>query len=203
LPSKYFTFSPPLSILNSFKCPSSCQNYFSNSRIFLEWHVGFLFEVKLLSIFLTYYFELQQSNQNSFQPAKELTIGYLLLLVVLADSGTISEHGASYYTPSSSPSTASPHSLVGAHLFRLHTPHRTPEESQEDSLDDSPRTSNDESPNSVTTGPHNATKPLQPCKICTLNPAKVCLQVPNLSKSIHLSLAINVLCSIIRVCLGH
>lgn len=204
MPCKYFTFIPPLSILKSFKCPSFYQNYFRNSWSFLEWHVGFLFHGKLLSRFLTYYFELQQSNrQNCLQPAIQWTIGDLLLLVVFADSGTISEHGASCYAPSSSPSTASPHSLVGAHLLRLPTPHRTPEESQEDSLDDSPHLSNDESPNSVTTGPHIAKKPLQPCKICTKNLAKVCLQVRNLSMSILLSFTINDPCSINLNCLGH
>lgn len=41
LPSKYFTFLPPPSILKSFKCPSSYLYYFRNSWSFLDWHVGF------------------------------------------------------------------------------------------------------------------------------------------------------------------
>lgn len=183
----------------SFILPKLLQKFLK----FPEWHVGFLFHGKELSWFLTYYFELQQSDQNCLQPTIQWTTVDLLLLVVLADSGTISEHGASCYAPSSSPSTASPQSLVGAHLLRLPRPHWTPEESQEDSLDDSPHLSNDESPNSVTTGPHIAKKPLQPCKICTNKPAKVYLQVPNLSMSIQLSFTINDLCSINLNCLGH
>ena len=113
-----------------------------------------------------------------------------------ADSGTISEHGASCYAPSSSPSTASPRSSVGANLEGLVTPHRTYEESQEDSQDDSPRQSSDESPNSVTTGPQIARKPIQPCKICAKNPAKVILQVLNLSLSIQLSVFTSDICAL-------
>ena len=99
------------------------------------------------------------------------------MLVCFVDSGTLSEHGASCYAPSSSPSTGSPNSLPTAHILGLPTLLQTPEGSQQDSPDESLHLSHDDSPNSVTTGPNMAKKPLQPCTICASNPAKVCLQV--------------------------
>ncbi len=97
----------------------------------------------------------------------------------------MSEHGASCYAPSTSPSTGSPHSVATGHTFGLPTPQSTPEGSQQDSPVGSPHGTPDNSPNSVTTGPNFSKKPLKPCSICALNPAKVCLQVRSLSSSIQ------------------
>ena len=92
----------------------------------------------------------------------------------------MSEHGVSCYAPSTSLSTGSPHSVASGHKFGLPTPPETPEGSQQDSPEGSPPLTHDDSPNSVTTGPNFAKKPLQPCTICALHPAKVCLQVGSL-----------------------
>ncbi len=106
------------------------------------------------------------------------------LLVGFADSGTISEHGASCYAPSSSPSTGSPQSVATVNILGLPSPQQTPEGSPQDSPCGSPHVSHEDSPNSVTTGPSITKKPLQNCTICALNPAKVCLQVNSFSLSI-------------------
>jgi hypothetical protein len=108
-------------------------------------------------------------------------------LVGFTDSGTMSEHGASCYAPSTSPSSGSPHSVATGHKFPLPTPPATPEASQQGSPEGSPPLGHEDSPNSVTTGPYFAKKPLQPCTICALNPAKICLQVGSLPQSIQRS----------------
>lgn len=118
------------------------------------------------------------------------------------DSRTISEHGASCYGLSSSPSTGSPNWMPTGNVLGLPTLQQTPEGSLQDSPNESPHLSHDDSPNSVTTGPNIAKNVLQPCKICALNPAKVCLQVWSLPMSLQRSYFIIRLCNFCIVCLG-